>query len=76
MNNKILHTNNINPGNTKFVLSYEQLTDLLQQTVGETILAILAAKTKHLRVTTYDDDLVEATTLTIINDVRNHWNFK
>lgn len=75
MINKILQDNSINPGNTKFVLSYSELVNLLQQTVGETVLATLAAPTNTLKCTTYDQQLVEATTSLIIDSIRNHFKW-
>ena len=69
----ILQDNNINPGNTKFVLSYEQLENFARQVIGEAILATLSAPIKHLQVTTYDSQLVEATQLSIVDAIRNHF---
>ena len=72
---EILHTNNINPGSTKFVLSYAELTNLLNQVVGEAVLATLSAPIKHLQNTTYDQQLVEATQLSIVDAIRNHFEW-
>jgi hypothetical protein len=76
MINKILQDNNINPGNTKFVLSYDEITNLMLQTVGETVLAVLAANIKDLQATTYDHQLTEAARTKIVDNIRNHWKFK
>ena len=76
MIDKILRDNSINPGNTKFVLSYGELTGLLQQVVGETILAILATDTRDITYTTYDRDQVAGVVQRVVTQVQNHWNFK
>lgn len=73
MIDKILHDNQINPGNTKFVLSYDELHNFAQQVIGEAILATLSAPIKHLQHTTYDQNLVEATQLSIVDAIRNHF---
>ena len=69
----ILQDNNINPGNTKFVLSYSELENFAHQVIGEAILATLSAPIKHLQVTTYDSQLVEATQLSIVDAIKNHF---
>jgi hypothetical protein len=69
----ILTQNNINPGNTKHVLSYIELVNLLRQTVGQAVLATMSAPTQHLKTTTYDQQLVEATTYTIVDHIKNHF---
>jgi hypothetical protein len=76
MINKILKDNNINPGLTKFVLCYDQIQDLMQQTVGETVLAVLAANIKDLQATTYDYQQTETARTKIVDAIRNHWKFK
>lgn len=73
MIDEILHDNNINPGSTKFVLSYGELENFANQVIGEAILATLSAPIKHLQVTTYDQQLVEATMLSIVDAIRNHF---
>jgi hypothetical protein len=49
---------------------------LVQQVVGETILAILATDLRDKTYTTYDKDRMDYAVGRIISDVRKHWNFK
>lgn len=50
--------------------------NLVQQTVGETVLAILATDTREMIYTTYDKGLVDNIISRVIDQVRNHWNFR
>lgn len=47
-----------------------------QQIVGETITAILATDHRHAVFTTFDRAAIDGATSRIIEQVRNHWNFK
>lgn len=49
---------------------------LVKQTVGETILAILATDTRSLVYTTFDKGMVDGTVQRVVDQVRKHWNFK
>ena len=49
--------------------------NLVQQVVGETILAILATDNRNLMYTTFDRDLVNTVVAQVVDQVRKHWNF-
>ena len=48
---------------------------IVEQVVGETILAILAADTRDLVYTTYDRGFVAGVISRTVDSVRKHWNF-
>ena len=50
--------------------------ELAQQIVGETIVAILATDTRSVIYTTYDKDQVQGIISLVVDQVRNHWEFK
>jgi len=47
-----------------------------REVVGETILAILATNCKDIIYTTYDQDRVHGIIGRVVDQVRNHWEFK
>ena len=49
---------------------------LVKQTVGETILAILATDCRDFVYTTFDRDRADGTISRVVDQVRNHWGFK
>lgn len=49
---------------------------LIKQTVGETILAILATDCRDFVYTTFDRDRADGTIQRVVNQVRNHWGFE
>lgn len=49
--------------------------NLVQQAVGETVLAILATDTRDLVCTSFDRSLVDGVISRVIDQVRNHWKF-
>lgn len=49
---------------------------LVKQTVGETILAILATDHRHAMFTTFDRAAIDGATARIVDSVTKHWNFK
>ena len=59
----------------KDTLTPEQL-EVAKQVVGETVLAILATDTRDIIYTTYDRDQVHGIISLVVDQVRNHWNFK
>lgn len=71
MIDKILQDNDLTQ--ETFTLTYAELTNFAHQVIGEAILATLSAPIKHLQVTTYDQHLVEATQLSIVDAIRNHF---
>ena len=48
---------------------------IIEQAVGETILAILATDTRPLVYTTFDKGLANAVISRVVDSVRKHWNF-
>lgn len=71
MIDKILQDNEL--AKETITLTYSELDNFARQVVGETIIATLSAPIKHLQVTTYDSQLVEATMLCIVDAIRNHF---
>jgi len=57
----------------KYVLDIDEFA---QQIVGETIAAILATNCKDIIYTTYDQDRVHGIIGRVVDQVRNHWEFK
>lgn len=49
---------------------------IIQQAVGETILAILATDLRDCTYTTFDRDRNDNVVGRIIRNVRKHWNFE
>lgn len=47
-----------------------------QQIVGETITAILATDHRHAVFTTFDRAAIDGAIQRIVNNVKNHWDFK
>ena len=56
-----------------FTLTYDELDSFARQIIGETVLVVLSAPIKHLQVTTYDQQLVEATMLSIVDAIKEHF---
>ena len=48
---------------------------IIQQAVGETILAILATDLRDMIYTTHDSGFAAGITSRIVDSVRKHWNF-
>lgn len=48
---------------------------LVQQVVGETIIAVLAADTRDLVFTTHDKNFAAGVISRAVDSVRKHWNF-
>lgn len=48
---------------------------IIEQAVGETILAILAADTRDLIYTTHDKNFVAGVISRVVDSVRSHWKF-
>ena len=71
MIDKILQDNEL--AKETITLTYSELDNFARQVVGEAIIATLSAPIKHLQVTTYDSQLVEATMLCIVDSIKNHF---
>ena len=71
MIDKILQDNEL--AKETITLTYSELDNFARQVVGEAIIATLSAPIKHLQVTTYDSQLVEATMLCIVDAIKNHF---
>lgn len=71
MIDKILQDNEL--AQETITLTYSELDNFARQVVGEAIIATLSAPIKHLQVTTYDSQLVEATMLCIVDAIKNHF---
>lgn len=56
-------------------LTPEQL-EIAKGVVGETILAILATDCRDVIYTTYDLDRVQGIICRVVDQVRDHWEFK
>ena len=50
--------------------------ELIRQTVGETLLAILATDTRDLVYTTFDKGMADSIIGRVVDQVRNHWSQK
>ena len=48
---------------------------LVQQVVGETILAVLAADVRDMVYTTHDRGFAPGITSRTVDSIRKHWNF-
>ena len=64
---------NIIQENQEFLVNSEIMHNFAHQVIGEAILAVLSAPIKDLQVTTYDQQLVQATQLAIVDAIRNHF---
>lgn len=52
------------------------LEEFAKQIVGETILAVLATDHTQAVYTTFDQQLMDGAVARVVDQIRNHWNFK
>lgn len=52
------------------------LEEFAKQIVGETILAVLATNHTQAVYTTFDQQLMDGAVARVVDQIRNHWNFK